>query len=324
MAELRPDRGGQHRFDFRFGGQRASVRYPGVRAALGRTFLPGEFDSSAQQVVVISDRLWRKHFRADPKILGRQILLDGEGYIVVGVMGPEFVFTNPAQQAWIPYKPSTVVHGELHGFFSNMGRLRPGVSITSAQHEVDAVTPGLPANPDREKGWHARVQPFTEQFTGPYRRALEMLWGAVGLVLLIAGANAANLLLARASERRREFAIRASLGADRFRLARLVMGETLTLGLAAGAAGVVLAFGLIRLLVRLFAGKLPIPRLDEVSMNGMALGAAVGLVLLATLLCDSGLRQLVAIGSYGGHPGRGPQCIINSRGESHQGRSSQL
>ena len=152
----------------------------GVRAALGRTFLPGEFDSSAQQVVVISDSLWRKHFRADPKILGRQILLDGEGYIVVGVMGPEFVFTNPAQQAWIPYKPSTVVHGELHGFFSNMGRLRPGVSITSAQHEVDAVTPGLPANPDREKGWHARVQPFTEQFTGPYRRALHDAVGRGG------------------------------------------------------------------------------------------------------------------------------------------------
>jgi predicted permease len=257
----------------------------GVRAALGRTFLAGEFDSSAPPVVVISDRLWRKHFRADPKILGRQILLDAEGYTVVGVMGPDFVFTNPAHQAWIPYKPSTVVHGELHGFFSNLARLRAGVSITEAQHEVDAVTPGLPPNPDREKGWHARVQLFTEQFTGPYRRALIMLWCAVGLVLLIACANAANLLLARASERRREFAIRASLGADWFRLARQVLAETLTLGLAAGAVGVALAFGLIRLLVKLFAGKLPVPHLDEVSMNGMALGAAAGMALLTTLLC---------------------------------------
>ena len=102
----------------------------GVRAALGRTFLPGEFDSSAQQVVVISDRLWRKHFRADPSILGRQILLDGEGYIVVGVMGPEFVFTNPAHQAWIPYKPATVVHRRTARLFQQHGRLRPGVSIS--------------------------------------------------------------------------------------------------------------------------------------------------------------------------------------------------
>src|SRR5580704_752513 len=113
----------------------------GVRPALGRTFLPGEFESPAPPVVVISDRLWRKHFRADPKIVGRQILLDGEGYSVVGVMGPDFVFTNPAHQAWIPYKPSTVAHGELHGFFSNLAQLRPGVSVLDAQHEVDAVTP---------------------------------------------------------------------------------------------------------------------------------------------------------------------------------------
>src|SRR5580698_8089027 len=85
----------------------------GVRAALGRTFLSSEFYSSAPPVVVISDRLWRKHFRADPNILGRQILLDSRGYTVVGVMGPGFVFTNPDYQAWTPYKPVPVVHAEL-------------------------------------------------------------------------------------------------------------------------------------------------------------------------------------------------------------------
>jgi predicted permease len=257
----------------------------GVRPALGRTFLPREFDSSAPPVVVISDRLWRRHFRADPSILGQQILLDTKGYTVVGIMGPGFVFTNAAHQAWIPYKPTAAVHGELHNFFSNLARLRSGVSIVEAQKEMDAVAPGLPPNPDREKGWHARLRPFTEQFTGPYRNALLMLWGAVGLVLVIACANGANLLLARASERRREFAIRASLGADRVRLARQVMAETLTLGLAAGVAGVALSFGLIRLLVKLFAAKLPVPRLDEVSMNGPVLAAAAGLILLTTLLC---------------------------------------
>jgi predicted permease len=257
----------------------------GVRPVLGRTFLPSEFDSAAPLVAVISDSLWRRHFRADPGIVGKQILLDSKGYTVLGVMGPEFVFTNREHQAWVPYKADKVASGEPRHFFDTMARLRPGVSPDQAQHELDAINPGLPANPGREKGWHPRVRPFTEQFTGPYRRALLMLWSAVGLVLLIACANAANLLLARASERRREFAIRASLGADRMRLAGQFVRETLTLGIAAGVAGTALAFAFLRLLGKLFAGKLPVPGLDTVSINGMALGTAAGLVLLTTLLC---------------------------------------
>ncbi len=257
----------------------------GVQPALGRTFLPSEFDSSAPPVVVISDRLWRKHFRADPNIVGRQILLDSKGYTVVGIMAPGFVFTNPAHQAWIPYRPRTAAHEELSHSFSILARLGPGVSIEQAQKEMNAVTPGMPPNPDRETGWHFRLQPFTEQFTGPYRRELLLLWSAVGLVLLIACANAANLLLARASERRREFAIRASLGANRLRLAGQVVAETLVLGVSAGIAGAALAMGLIRLLAKLFAGHLPVPGLDDVSINGVALGATAGLVLVTTLLC---------------------------------------
>jgi putative ABC transport system permease protein len=257
----------------------------GMRPAVGRTFLPGDFASSAPRVVVIGDTLWRKHFRADAGIVGRQILLDGKGYQVVGVMGPEFVFTNPRNQAWVPFKLAPEQPGELHNWFSNMALLRPGASLAKAQQELDAVTPGLAPNPDRAKGWHARLQPFTGQFTGPYRRALGMLWSAVGLVLLIACANAANLLLARASERRREFAIRASLGADRVRLASQVIAETLLLGLMAGVAGVALALGLLRLLVKLFAAHSPIPRLEAVSIDGTALAVTLGLVFLATSLC---------------------------------------
>ena len=129
------------------------------------------------------------------------------------------------------------------------------------------------------------MRPFTEQFTGPYRRALLILWCAVGLVLLIACANAANLLLARASERGREFSIRASLGADRARLAGHMIRETLTLGVCAGVAGTALAFGLTRLLAKLFVEKLPVPGLDSVSINSTALAATAGLVLLTTTLC---------------------------------------
>jgi predicted permease len=257
----------------------------GVPPALGRTLVPNDFNSSAAPVAVISDRLWRKHFRADPNIAGNQILLDGKGYTVVGVMGPSFVFTNPAHQVWVPFRPGLIAAEEMKHYFNTMARLRPGVSIERAQKEIDAVTPGFPPNPERKDGWHAQLLPFTEQFTGESRRALMILWSAVGLVLLIACANAANLIMARASGRRREFTIRASLGADRFQLMRQIVGETLLLGIAAGGAGIALAFGLLRLLVSMFPDHSPIPQLDRVSINPAALAVTICLVLLTTLLC---------------------------------------
>ncbi len=257
----------------------------GVPPALGRTFMPADFNSSAPPVAILSDRLWRRHFRSDAAIVGRQILLDGKGYTVAGVMGPQFVFTNAAHEVWIPLRPGLVAAEELKHYFTSIARLRPGVSLGQAQKELDAVTPGLPPNPRRETGWHARLRPFTEQFVGEYRRALLILWSAVGLVLLIACANAANLMLARASERRREFAIRAALGASRFHLTRQVLRETFMLGLAAGVVGIALAFGLMRLLVRLFPDHLPVPQLDRVTIDPAALALTIGLVLATTLLC---------------------------------------
>src|SRR5258708_6368589 len=121
----------------------------GVSPVHGRTLLAGDFNSSAPPVAVISDRLWRKHFHADAAIVGRQILLDGKGYPVVGVMGPAFVFTNPAHQVWIPSRPGLIAAEELKHYFSTMARLRPGISIEQAQKEMDAGTPGLPPNPER-------------------------------------------------------------------------------------------------------------------------------------------------------------------------------
>jgi putative ABC transport system permease protein len=267
----------------------------GVPPAHGRTLIARDFNTSAPPVAVISDRLWRKHFRAGPNIVGRQILLDGKGYTVVGVMGPGFVFTNPAHQVWIPLRPGLIAAEEMKHYFGTMALLRPGVSMQQAQKEIEAVTPGLPRNPAREDGWHAELRPFTEQFTGESGRALLILWCAVGLVLLIACANAANLILARAAGRNREFAIRASLGADRFQLMRQVFSETLLLGAVAGAVGIALAFGLLRLLVNMFPEHAPFPQLDRVSINPLALTVTVSLVLLVTLLCAipacAGLRR---------------------------------
>jgi putative ABC transport system permease protein len=257
----------------------------GVPAAVGRTLISGDFESSAPAVVVLSDKIWRKHFRSDPAVVGRQILLDGRGYTVVGVMGPEFVFTNPAHQVWVPFKKGMGVKEELSHGLNAMARLTPGVTMEQAQQEMNAISPSLPKASRRTDRSFIRLKPFTDQFTGEYRRSLMILWGAVGLVLLIACANAANLLLAHASERRREFAIRASLGANQFRLMRQVVMETLLLGVAAGGAGVALGLGFVRLIVKLFPDRLPLPRLDQVALNPTALAVTVGLVLLTTLLC---------------------------------------
>lgn len=256
-----------------------------VAPQLGRTFLSSDFRSTAPPVTVISDGLWQRHFRADPGILGRQILLNGRGYTVVGVMGADFFFDRPAYQLWVPYRSDLSPSEELRHYFGSMARLRGGVSIEQAQREVDALTPALPPDPEREAGWHARLEPFTEQYTGPYVRILAVLCGAVGLVLLIACANAGNLLLARASERQREFAIRISIGAGRLSLVRQIIAETLLLGLTAGIAGAVLAYWFLRLLVAFFPERIPIPQLDRLSLNIATLVVTAGLVLVTTLLC---------------------------------------
>ena len=256
----------------------------GVPPELGRTFRADEFQTSAPAVAVIGDRLWRKHFRADPNIIGRPIFLDGRAYTVVGVMGPDFVFTNPVHQVWIPSRPDLVQQEPMKHALSTVVRLGEGATLDQAQRETDAVTPALPPNPDRQPGWHVKLQPFLERFTGSYRRALLILWSAVGLVLLIACANSANLLLARASQRRREFALRASLGASAFELIRQILAETLALGIAAGLLGVALAFGLLRLLVALFPDHLPLPQMDRASLNAPALAVTVAVVLLTVLL----------------------------------------
>jgi predicted permease len=257
----------------------------GVAPQLGRTFLGSDFRSTAAPVVVISDRLWRLHFRADTGIIGRQILLDGRGYTVVGIMGAEFFFDRPAYQLWIPYRSDLSPAEELRHYFGSMARLRAGVSIEQAQREVDAITPALPPDREREAGWHVRLEPFTDQYTGPYVQILGVLWGAVGLVLLIACANASNLLLARASERRREFAIRISLGAGRLSLVRQIVAETMLLGVTAGLVGAGLAYWFLRLLIVFFPERLPVPQLDRVSLNIAALALTAGLVLVTALLC---------------------------------------
>ncbi len=249
----------------------------GVQPVIGRTFRAEEHMAGAAPVIVISNRLWQRQFHGDRTIIGRQILLDGKGYTVTGIMAADFRFPTSVYQAWIPLKPGSPVE-ELKHHFSTIARLRPGATMEEAERELNAAS--------TLAGWRVRVRPFTEQFTGSYRRILFVLWGAVGLVLLIACANAANLLLTRASGRRREFAVRTALGASSAQLARHLLAEGLWLGIAAGIGGIGLAFAFQRMLASIFPRTPEMPPFDAGLIGGPALIVTTGLVLLTTLICS--------------------------------------
>ncbi len=249
----------------------------GVSPEAGRWFRPEEFRSDAAPVVLLSDRLWRRQFHGDRSVLGRQILLDGQGYTIVGVMGPDFVYHSSFSQAWIPLR-------DTHETGNVIARLRPGVTIEQAQRQLDDALRALPPSSETPEGFHARLAPYTERLTREYRRALLVLWGAAGLILLIACANAANLLLERAAARRHEFAIRAALGAGLWRLVRQIFLECLMLGTAAGALGVALAWVLLRVFSKTLAAQLQLTP-GGIGIHAPALIAAVALVLLTSILC---------------------------------------
>jgi len=257
----------------------------GVPPLHGRLFKSHDFREDAAPVVIIGHRFWQRHFNGDPALIGRQILLDQQGYTVVGIMGADFMFPRPGWEVWIPLNPFRMVKEELSHGYNGMARLRPGATLEQAQHEMDALAPGMPKSPEDASGWRPLLRPYADEYVGEYRRALYVLWSAVLFVLLIACANAANLLLARASNRRREFAIRASLGAGRLTLARQLMGEALLLGIGAGAAGIALAMVMLRLLLLAFPEPIAFIRPDKLSLTPAALMVTLGAVLATTFLC---------------------------------------
>ncbi len=258
----------------------------GVPPAHGRLFQPGDFRQDSAPVVIIGYRFWQRHFKGDPTLVGRQILLDQQGYTVVGIMAPEFMFHRPGFEVWVPLNPFHSSKEELKHWFSAMARLRPGATIEQAQRQMDSLTPLMPTSPGESSGWRAILRPYADEYIGEYRRALYVLWGAVVLVLLIACANAANLLLARASNRKREFAVRASLGAGRWRLAGQQVIESLMLAVGAGAAGVLLATLMLRLLLVAFPEPVAFLRPEKLSLTGSALAVTLGAVFATTILCS--------------------------------------
>jgi predicted permease len=242
----------------------------GVKLTLGREFSPEEDRPNGAPAVIISNHLWKNRFAGNPNTLGTTITLDGVGYTIIGVLPSEFHLGISANDADV-YTPL----GQGDPFFIKdrtvhtvlcIARLRPGVTIAQASAEMSGIESGLrQIYPAADRGVEAEVVPLQQEIVGDARQTLLLLLGAVGLVLLIACANVANLLLARSVGRTREFAIRMALGAGRARIVRQIISEAVLLSLAGGVAGLVLAkWGLSPALAAL-GGALP--RGDKIGIN---------------------------------------------------------
>jgi len=254
-----------------------------VHPALGRTFSPEEDRPGQGHVVVLGNTFWRDHFGADPRVIGRNIVLDGETYNVIGVMPPKFKFPDFAQ-LWVPLawtNEKRAVRGN-HNYMV-IGRLKSGVDIRSAKAELSAISSRLEQlYPEDDKGWGATLLPLREQIVGDVRPALLVLLGAVAFVLLIACANVANLVLAKTLARRKEIAIRTALGASRVAVLRQVLVETVILSLAGGALGLFLARFGMTLIVKFLGDRLP--RSAEITLNAQVLAFTVFVALFAGIL----------------------------------------
>ncbi len=239
----------------------------GIQPLLGHTFSAAD-DREKRPVALISEKLWRTKFGADPAIVGRGMRLETESFTVIGVVPTRQAFPEWAD-VWLPFSwidPELVSTRKYHPLDA-IARLRPGVTADEADREIRALAARLAAEHRETNGTvSAYVVPLAREITGDVRPALLLVWGAVGLVLLMACANLAHMLLARMLDRRQEMAIRASLGASRGRLVRFVFTESLLLALIGGAFGAVLAVATGGVLVRMAQGR--IPRMEAGGIEG--------------------------------------------------------
>ncbi|HEX8184768.1 MAG TPA: ABC transporter permease [Blastocatellia bacterium] len=258
----------------------------GVKPALGRTFLSNEDRPGNERVVVLSHRLWQRRFGGDPAIVGGAITLDGASYEVIGVMPPAFRFAPfwaTKAELWVPLNLAPRANDRRGSSLRVFARLKPGISREQAQSEMTAINLRLEQQyPESKKNLSLMVDPLQEAVVGNIRPALLILLGAVSFVLLIACANVANLLMARATTRQKEIAIRTALGAGRWRLVRQLLTESILLSLTGGALGLLLALWGVKALVALSPANLP--RVESISLDSSVLYFTLAVSLLTGLI----------------------------------------
>jgi predicted permease len=258
----------------------------GVAPIRGRTFDAGDFEPGKNLVIVIGYALWQRTFGGADNIVGQKILLDGESYTVIGVMPPGFYFapfwvTNA--EMWAPLDLSKKRAERAASTLRAFGRLAPGSTQGSAQSEVDQICHGLAvAYPDANTGMRLAVESLNEKAVGRVKTALQVLLGAVGMVLLIACANVANLALARATARQKEIAVRMSLGAQRWTIARQFLTESVVLSAAGGALGLVLAVWCVEGLKRMLQSHLT--GSEKISIDAQVLLFTLAVAIVTGLL----------------------------------------